>query len=139
MLKISNSSDGPADYVPADYLFAYRDPVGGQGLRWRSDHHPAVGTTYYVTWTTGGGAKPVPATDFEVVDATMISGTFEVRGAKLAVKTAPPATQAIVARFIGAGADYEQTVNGLGGLAAVQPDGPGYPMRTYNVGLALRL
>lgn len=122
VLKISNTSDGPADYAPGDCTFPYRDPVGGQGLRWHGDHHPAVGATYYVTWTTGGSTRSAPA------------DSFAVSGTQLIFKVAPQATQAVMVRYIGA--DYEQTVNNLGGLAAVQPDGPGYPMRTYNVGLA---
>ena len=121
--KISNTSDGPADYAAGEYVFTYRDgPAGQGGIRWLTGHHPAAGATYYVTWTTDAEAKIAPVDSYTIV------------GTKMTFTTAPTAMQVVLARYIGT--DYEQTVNGLGGLAAVQPDGPGYPMRTYNVGLA---
>ncbi len=120
ILKVGNAPGG-SDYATGDWQLRYRDEQGVHRLGWPGAG-PAPGATYHVT-VADGAATPVPA------------GQFVVDGTTLTLATAPTAAQTVMVRYLGA--DREQTGNGLGGVNAVQPDGPGYPMRTFNVGLAL--
>src|SRR5262249_33932917 len=117
-IKVSNASGGSPNYTKdADYPFAYYST-----LQWLDGgSHPAAGARYYVT---------VADQAFNAVP----SGSATVSGTTLTLATPPAANQAVYVSYIGT--DYEQTGNFMGGGEAVEPDGPGYTMRTMNVGLA---
>lgn len=121
ILKISNTSNGAAAYASTDYELRYRDGYDTFRLAWLGANHPATGADYYVTVASG--------------NATNASG-FTVNAANLTLTfaTPPAAGQAVVVSYLGSA--YEQTGNNLGGVNSVQPDGPGYQMRTFNPGLA---
>src|SRR5262249_15869304 len=100
-----------------DYHMAYYST-----LQWLDGgSHPAAGARYYVT---------VADQSFTAVP----SGGASVSGTTLTLATPPAANQAVYVSYIGT--DYEQTGNFMGGVESVKPDGPGYTMRTMNVGLA---
>ncbi len=122
ILKISNSSDGASAYAPSDYELRYRDGFDTFRLVWTGANHPATNADYFVTVADG--------------NATSVSSGFTVDGTNLTLtfSTAPAAHQAVTVSYLGSA--YEQTGNGLGGVNSVQPDGPGYQMRTFNPGLA---
>jgi hypothetical protein len=123
ILKVSNTSGGPANYGAADYLMAYRDPndpYAAWVLYWGTSNHPAQGATYYVT--VPSLTNPGKAT------------AFTQSGNNIVFSSAPATSEAVFVQFISD--QYEQTGNFLGGLNAVQPDGPGYPSRAYTTGLA---
>ena len=122
ILKISNANGGANNYAGSDYKLAFRDGLDVYILIWTGNNHPVNGTQYYVTYYKSGGDVVQPATNYT------ISGT------SITFKTAPAAGKSIFVKMIGP--DYEQTGNQLGGVNAVQPDGPGYQMRTYNPALA---
>lgn len=121
ILKISNTNTGGADYAASAYQFLYRDGLDTFILTWTGATHPASNANYFITQTTG-------------VAKTVAAAQFTVSGTTLAFTAAPAANQAVFARMIDV--DYNQTGNNMGGLSAVQPDGPGYQMRTFNPGLA---
>lgn len=121
IVKISNTSGGPASYASTDYKLLYRDGLTIFALKWLTSNHPATGAIFYVSMTTGEG--------------TVISaGQYTVCGTTLALTTAPSTTQAVLIRYIAD--NYDQTGNFMGGMSSVTPDGPGYQMRTFNPGLA---
>lgn len=125
ILKISDTPQGAADYAPGDYTFLYRSADSTFVLHWGAKH-PASGGTYYVSLA-------VAAADKEAA-YKLAAGQFTVSGTTLALSAPPAETLAVCVRYLGA--DYEQTGNLMGGRNSVQPDGPGYPMRTFNPGLA---
>ena len=118
ILKISDSAGGAASYIEdTDYHLAYYNT-----LQWLAGgNHPVAGARYYVT---------VADQPF----AALPAGAVTVSANQLTLVTAPAANQAVFVSYMGA--DYEQTGNYMGGVESVKPDGPGYPMRTMNVGLA---
>ena len=120
ILKISNTNGGTSDYSTADYRLAFRDGLDIYILLWAGTNHPANGANYYVTYYNDG-------------DATQPAANYTISGTTLTFKTAPLGKAVFVQML---GADYEQTGNRMGGVNSVQPDGPGYQMRTYNPGLA---
>jgi hypothetical protein len=122
ILAIADTAGGAAAYPSSDWRFSYRDGGDVLTLRWLGAHHPASGATYYVRITTAGN------------DGAASAGSATVSGTTLTLTTAPASGRAVFARYLGS--DYEQTGNALGGCNSVQPDGPGYPMRTFAVGLA---
>ncbi|MCU1245410.1 MAG: hypothetical protein JWN02_1320, partial [Acidobacteria bacterium] len=122
IMKISNASDGTNAYAPSDYELRYRDGLDTFRLIWTGTNHPAASADYFVTVANG--------------DATSVASGFTIDPINLTLTftTAPAAHQAVVVSYLGSA--YEQTGNGLGGVNSVQPDGPGYQMRTFNPGLA---
>ncbi len=122
ILQISNTPTGGADYAPSDYNQVWRDSKGSNYvLQWLTNNHPVLGANYYVTIASG--------------PQTLIATSSYVRsGNNVTFTVAPPPSSSIWASYIST--TYDQTGNGMGGLSSVQPDGPGYPMRTMNVGLA---
>lgn len=122
ILAIADSPTGASAYPPTDWRFSYRDGSDVLLLRWLTTHHPASGATYYVRITTAGN------------DGAAAAGAATISGTTLTLATAPAAGRAVFVRYLGP--DYEQTGNFLGGTNSVQPDGPGYPMRAFAVGLA---
>jgi hypothetical protein len=120
ILKISNTNNGGADYPSTDYQFLYKDGTDVFTLIWGTNH-PANGTTYYVTQTSGA------------VSSAPSSAGFSVSGSTISFTAAPAAGLAVFVKMIDA--DYNQTGNLMGGLSAAQPDA-GYQMRTFNPGLA---
>jgi len=121
IIKISNSADGPADYGRSDYRLLYRTTAGVFMLEWVGKDRPKPGATYYVT---------VAAAPFTNVPES----EYTVSGSAVELKQPATEKQALLVKYLST--DYEQTGNGLGGVNSVQPDGPGYPMRSFNVGLA---
>ncbi|GHN00577.1 hypothetical protein WSM22_20660 [Cytophagales bacterium WSM2-2] len=121
LLKISNTATGGADYAPATYQFLYRDGSDTFILTWTGATHPAANANYYITQPKGTSTK-------------VANTQFTISGTNITFTTAPAATQAVFVRMIDA--QYNQTGNNMGGLSAVQPDGPGYQMRTFNPALA---
>jgi len=121
ILKISNTSTGSADYAPGSYKLAYRDGLDIFILIWPGSTHPAANADYYITQSTGA--------------ANVLASTqYTVSGNQITFTAAPAANQAVFVKMIDT--DYNQTGNLMGGVSSVQPDGPGYPMRTFNPGLA---
>jgi len=113
-----------ADYSPADYYLYVRDPMNYLNvytLRWLTSHHPAIGAAFYVTCGTG---------DVTPLDPSQ----YTLSGNVLTLNIPPTSNQSVWVQ--GIFDDYSQTVSGMGGLSAAQHDGPGYSMRTMNVGLA---
>jgi hypothetical protein len=121
IVKISNTANGPANYVPADYKLLYRDGLAIFVLRWLGSNHPASNAAYHVIMSSGSGTAVAP-------------GQFTVANNSVTFTAAPAANQAVFARFIAD--NYDQTGNLLGGYSSVTPDGPGYQMRTFCPGLA---
>lgn len=121
ILKVSNTNQGAANYSSSDYHLDFRQGSDIHVLNWLTGNHPASGSTYYVTYYNGN-------------DLTVNAANYSISGTTLTFTTAPAAGKAVFVRMIGA--DYEQTGNYLGGKNSVQPDGPGYQMRTFNPGLA---
>jgi hypothetical protein len=122
IIAIGNSVAANADYSPTDWRYSYRDGSDVFILRWLNSNHPANGASYYVALASDQGAVTVNASQYTFSSSTL---TFN---------TAPAAGQAVFVRYIGT--DYEQTGNYIGGVNSVQPDGPGYQMRTFCPGLA---
>jgi hypothetical protein len=122
IVKISNTSGGAAAYAASDYELRYRDGSDTYRLVWTGSNHPAANAGYFVT-VANGHATSV-GSGF-TIDSTNLTLTFN---------TAPAANQAVMVSYLGSA--YEQTGNNLGGVNGVQPDGPGYQMRTFNPGLA---
>jgi uncharacterized repeat protein (TIGR01451 family) len=123
IVKISNTVNGNADYSPSDYHLDYRSRTDTQQtflIRWGANH-PATGATFYVT-VADGAETVVPAT------------SYTISGLNLTLNTAPSTTESIFASYMGA--DYTQTGNGMGGVDSVMPNGPGFAMRAFNIGLA---
>ena len=122
IMKVASTPGGPAAYAPSSYELRYRDGYEVWRLAWPGASKPATGSTYYVTVADGA--------------STTVSSGYTVNGPALTLTfSAPPAAnQAVMVSYLGSA--YQQTGNGLGGLNGVQPDGPGYPMRTFNPGLA---
>ncbi len=120
ILKISNTNNGGANYLSTDYQFLFKDGTDVYTLIWGTNH-PANGATYYVTQTSGA------------VSSDPTSTGFTVSGGTISFTSAPATGEAVFVRMIDA--DYNQTGNLMGGLSSVQPD-DGYPMRTFNPGLA---
>ncbi|HEX7150273.1 MAG TPA: right-handed parallel beta-helix repeat-containing protein [Thermoanaerobaculia bacterium] len=123
ILKISNTAGGAASYAPSDYELRFRDGSEIHRLAWTGPNQPAANATYYVTMANGAATNV--ASSAITIDAQNLTLTFA---------TAPAANQAVTVAYLGT--NYEQTGNGLGGVNSVQPDGPGYQMRTFNPGLA---
>jgi len=123
IMKISNTPGGPAAYAPSDYELRFRNGTDIYRLAWLGTSRPAANATYYVTAATGTATT---VTTGYTVNASNLTLTFD---------TAPAANQAVMVAYLGS--NYEQTGNGLGGVNGVQPDGPGYQMRTFNPGLAI--
>ncbi len=121
IMKVSNTPTGPADYPASAYELRYRDGLDTFRLAWTGATKPASGATYYVTLADG-------------TVNTFASSAYTLSGTTLTMASAPAAGQAVMVSYLGA--NYEQTGNGLGGVNSVQPDGPGYQMRTFNPGLA---
>lgn len=121
--RVSNTENGPADYAPQDYRIRYLDNKinAYYVLCWLTDKHPAPGATYYVTLVETAG-KPLPGQECVVKEKT------------LTMNAAPKSGEAVLVRYLAD--NYDQTGNYLGGLSSVQPDGPGYPMRCFGVGMA---
>ena len=119
---IADTAGGPSAYPTSDWQFSYRDGGDALILRWLGSHHPANGATYSVRITTAGNDT-----------ATTLSGTT-VSGTTVTLASAPAVGKAVFVRYIGT--NYEQTGNLIGGRNSVQPDGPGYPMRSFAVALA---
>ena len=122
ILRISDAPGGAAAYAPSDYALRFRNGVDIYRLAWTGANQPAANATYYVTVANGNAAS---VTTGFTIDASNTL-TFD---------TAPAANQAVVVSYLGS--NYEQTGNGLGGVNSVQPDGPGYQMRTFAPGLAV--
>jgi hypothetical protein len=123
ILKISNTSGGPNDYASSDYHLKFRHGYDVFRLVWLNSNHPAQNAQYYVTYYDDNGTN-----------STISATAYSISGTTLTFTTAPAAGKAVFVRMIGP--NYEQTGNHLGGVNSVQPDGPGYQMRTFNVGLA---
>jgi hypothetical protein len=124
IIKISNTPGGTNDYAKTDYRLAFRDGYDVWRLLWLTDNHPAQGSTYYVTYYVGNHQSFV----------TLPQSGFTVSGTTVTLTAAPLENKAVFVRAISS--EYEQTGNHMGGVNSVQPDGPGYQMRTFNVGLA---
>lgn len=122
IMKVTTVSNGAPAYAPSDYELRYRDGWDVWRLAWPGANKPALGTHYFVT--VADGAVTNVASGF-TVDPTNLTLTFN---------TAPAAHQVVTVSYLGSA--YQQTGNLLGGLNGVQPDGPGYQMRTFNPGLA---
>jgi hypothetical protein len=122
IMKVANVAGGAAAYAPSDYELRFRDGTAVWRLVWLGANKPANGATYFVTVANG--------------NATNVANGFTVNSANLTLtfNVAPAPNQAVMVSYLGTA--YEQTGNGLGGVNSVQPDGPGYPMRTFNPGLA---
>lgn len=120
IMKVSNAPGGAPSYATSDYELRYRDGSAVWRLAWPGANKPATGTSYFVTFADGS--------------ATNVASGFTVNGTTLTFNTPPAPNQAVLVSYLGTA--YEQTGNGLGGVNSVQPDGPGYPMRTFNPGLA---
>lgn len=125
ILKISNSTGGTSDYDTSNYNLIYRDdtsdPTAFFLINWKGSKHPASNANYYVTRYSKG-------------DVYQASSAYTISGTSLTFKTAPASGKCIFVQMVGS--NYEQTGNRMGALNAVQEDGPGYPMRTFNPGLA---
>lgn len=122
IMKISETPGGAAAYAASDYELRFRDGSDVFRLAWIGASEPAANDAYYVT-LANGPATPV-SSGFTVDDASLT----------LTFATPPAANQAVMVSYLGT--EYQQTGNGLGGRNSVQPDGPGYQMRTFNPGLA---
>ncbi|HSR89534.1 MAG TPA: hypothetical protein VLK22_04060, partial [Candidatus Udaeobacter sp.] len=131
IMKVSNTSGGANDYASTAYTLDFRDKNGldadhnGEmdtfNIRWLGATKPNSGATYFVTVADGAVTN-------------LSTGSFSVNGTTLTLNSAPGSSQAVFVSYIGS--QYEQTGNGLGGLNSIEPDGPGYQMRTFNPGLA---
>ncbi len=122
IIAIGNTPAATADYAPSNWQYNYRDGLDIFILRWLNSNHPASGAKYYVALASDQGA------------ATVGSASYSASTTNLTFNTAPAAGQAVFVQYIGT--DYEQTGNYIGGVNSVQPDGPGYQMRTFCPGLA---
>jgi len=122
IMKVSATPGGAAAWAASNYELRYRDGYDVWRLAWTGASSPAAGSTYYVTVADGAG--------------TTVSSGYSINTGNLTLTFAAPpaANQAVMVSYLGN--NYEQTGNGLGGVNGVQPDGPGYPMRTFNPGLA---
>jgi hypothetical protein len=122
IMRVSAVSNGAPAYTSSDYELRFRDGSDVWYLAWPGANKPALGAHYFVR--VADGASTNVASGF-TVDAANLTLTFN---------TAPAANQTVTVSYIGNA--YEQTGNLLGGVNGVQPDGPGYQMRTFNPGLA---
>lgn len=122
VMKVASTAGGPPAWAASDYELRYRDGYEVWRLAWPGANKPSTGSNYYVTVADGA--------------STNVGSGFTVNGSGMTITfTSPPAAnQAVLVSYIGTA--YQQTGNGLGGVNGVQPDGPGYPMRTFNPGLA---
>ncbi len=123
IVKISNSPNGNADYPVSNVDYQYRhNTLGNYVLVWKPGlPHPAEGATYYVSYTNSQ-------------TTVQTNTTYTITNSALNFNSAPSSTEAIYARYVSL--NYEQSGNKMGGLNAIQPDGPGYPARVFMVGLA---
>jgi len=121
ILQISDSEDGAADYPPSEYRLHYHRAGRRSVLEWIGKQRPRPGSAYYVT---------VASEPYTVVPES----EYIVASSAVTMKEAPAEGDVLFARYLSE--NYEQTGNWLGGVNSVQPDGPGYPMRSFNVGLA---
>jgi hypothetical protein len=122
IIAIGNTAVANSDFPQANWQYNYRDGLDIFILRWLNSNHPANGAQYYVALASDQGA------------VTVGSNQYTSSASAITFTTPPAAGQAVFVRYIGT--DYEQTGNYIGGVNAVQPDGPGYQMRTFCPGLA---
>ena len=122
IMQVTTVSNGAPAYAASDYELRYRDGFDVWRLAWPGANKPLLGSHYFVTVADGA--------------VTNVPSGFTVNSANLTLtfNTAPAAHQAVLVSYLGSA--YEQTGNELGGVNGVQPDGPGYQMRTFNPGLA---
>jgi len=122
IMKVSSVSNGAPAYASSDYELRFRDGSEVWHLAWPGANKPVLGAHYFVRVADG--------------TVTNVASGFTVNAANLTLtfNTAPAANQTVTVSYIGNA--YEQTGNLLGGVNGVQPDGPGYQMRTFNPGLA---
>jgi hypothetical protein len=116
VVKISNTSGGPADYVRGvDYFDGYYH------MRWSAAKHPALNAVYYMTLAN-------------CASMTTASGV-SASGTTLTFASPPAAGQAIFVNYMGP--DYEQTGNRKGSNVEGTRTDSGYFMRNITVGLAV--
>jgi PKD repeat protein len=122
-LKASNTPDGSADYAQgADWV--HNPNLANNLIDWSpGGSEPAVGATYYVTWTTGLSDTPVYYTN------------YSVSGNTLTLSAAPGANQAVMVEYVygtdsgnGSSLAYQQTSAGDGGFNSIFID-DGYTAR----------
>ena len=128
-LKVSDTPDGPADYQ-AGVDWRRNGNLPNNLLDWSSaGRQPAPGATYYVTSTSGQGAKVAPHT---------------LLRHQILLNTAPTPTQAVLLQCVygpraaGTALSYQQTSAGDGGFNSILVDG-GYSGRYLGKHLALGL
>ncbi len=122
IMKVASTAGGAATWASSNYEMRYRDGYDVWRIAWTGASKPATGSTYYVT--VADGADSIVSSGY-TINSGALTLTFNV---------APAANQTVMVSYLGN--NYEQTGNWLGGVNGVQPDGPGYPMRTFNPGLA---
>lgn len=134
--KVSNTLGGPADYLASSYALDFRDFDGadadGNGemdtfdIRWLGSSQPTPGSIYYVTVASGNSV-------------TLAASDYSVSGGTLTLNVPAASNQEVMVSFLGT--NREQTGNGLNyeGPNSIEPDGPGYQMRTINPALAIVL
>lgn len=116
VVKVSNTSGGPADYARGtDYFDGYYH------MRWSAAKHPALNAVYYLTLAN---AQTMTA-----------AAGASASGNTLTFNTPPPAGQAIFVVYMGP--NYEQTGNRKGSNVEGTRTDAGYFMRNITVGLAI--
>jgi PKD repeat protein len=121
-IKVSNTSDGPADYVEGTD-WRHNSDLPNELIDWSSaasGHLPAPGATYYVTVASSLDASSTPAT---------------LSGNTITLSTAPTANEAVYVEYVYGvhASDYstlafQQSSAGDGGLNSIFID-DGFPSR----------
>jgi hypothetical protein len=132
-LKVSNTWDGPADYVQG-VDWSHNGDLPNNLIDWSlPGNKPAPGATYYLTEASPSSAS--------VVD----SFAYTLNGSTLTFHTAPGANQAIYVEYVygthsadGSTLAYQQTSSGDGGFNSIMID-DSYPSRYLGKELAIGL
>jgi fibronectin type 3 domain-containing protein len=125
-IKVSNTNDGPSDYIKdTDWqqdTFNYREDKIDWSL---AQSQPITGSTYYLT-----------SVDLASTGNKLTSG-FTVSGNTITFDTPPATNQAVCLEYVyGTHAGnystlaYQQTTSGNGGVSNAWVDGPGYVTRS---------
>lgn len=122
-LKVSNTSDGNADYtLGTDCRFNSEYQEGYLDWNLPTTNRPALGATYYVTCVDANAS-------------IVFTSAFSLSGTTLTLTTAPTASQAVAVQYLyGTFSNgtttlgYQQTYDGTGGFCAGMTNG-GYAAR----------
>jgi hypothetical protein len=126
-LKVSNTSDGPADYVEGVDWQRTGDE-GTNQIKWISGNRPAASATYYITMVRPDPGSPISSGNW-TLDTTAQTVTFN---------TAPTANQVVYVEYLYTGVPAGGTTSlaeqmsgyGFGGFHNIFTDA-GYVSRNY--------